>query len=392
MTSNEGTVMATVAAQLEKLVQGNTVFTLELYHALTTGRAGNVFLSPFSVFACLAMALLGAKGYTADAIRRGLRLELENSETHAALAALQDTLHRYEGVRNLELRIANTLWAHKTFPVLSEFLENVQRYYRGGIEQVDFSNSNVACRLINEWVGKATHGMIPDLLTEDQIHGTLLVLANAIYFRGKWSSPFDEAFTRPKPFCLPSGENIQVPMMEQSAAACYARIQNFQILEKWYGEGEFSMIILLPDRVDGLEALEASLSPQNLDAWLSMLEREDEVQIQLPKFRIASRYELESPLIEMGMDDAFNPEAADFSGITGKRDFFVNGVIHRGVIEVDEEGTKAAAATAMMFFLGMSQARPTPIFHADRPFLFLIRHNDSKIILFIGRVVDPRLG
>ena len=383
--------MATVTDKLEKLTQGNTGFALDLYHSFRKACPGNLFFSPYSVSACLAMALLGARGNTAVQIARGLRLGEVDSETHAKLAAIQEALLRDGGKANIELRIANRLWIRRGFPVLSQFLDWVNCYYRGGFQEVDFSQSQEVCRLINEWVNKTTNAMIPEIVREDQIRDAMLVLANAIYFHGKWSAPFEKEATESRPFYLSSGKGIEVPMMEQRAAGWYARVPNLQILEKWYGEGEFSMVILLPDRYDGLEGLEATLSGKNLDAWLSMLGGKDEIDIQLPKFRIESKPPLKPALIDMGMVDVFDARKADFSGITGKRDLFINEAIHKAVIEVEEEGTRAAAATVLTLYFGATpDPRPRLVFHADRPFMFLIRHNPSRTILFLGRVVDPR--
>jgi len=254
---------------------------------------------------------------------------------------------------------------------------------------VDFSDPQEACRLINRWVNQATNGLIPTMVCEDQVRDALLVLANAIYFHGKWSVPFEKEATELGPFYLSPGQVIEVPMMEQSAAASYARVQDLQILEKRYGKGEFSMVVLLPERYDGIEAFEANLNPQNLEAWLARLEPTEELLIQLPRFRIESNYQLNHALIELGMADVFTLKVADFSGITGKKDFFVSEVIHKAVIEVEEEGTRAAAVTMTRFFLGLPPTPPT-VFLADRPFAFLIRHNPSRTILFLGRVMDPR--
>ena len=382
--------MVTDTAHLKRLVQGNSAFALDLYHAVRNTCPGNLFFSPFSISSCLAMALLGAKGDTASQIVRCLRLEGEGHETHTRLAALQQTLLRDGDKRHVELRTANKLWSRAGLRVLSQFLESADQFYHGGFQEVDFGNSQKAAQLINDWVSKETNAMIPSLVTDSQVSGALFVITNAIYFHGKWSAPFEREATLPRLFYLSSGEGIEVPMMRQCGPGWYARVHNLQILEKWYGEGEFSMVIFLPDRHDGLEELEATLRFQKLNTWLSMLQEKDEIDIQVPKFRIKSAYSLRSSLIEMGIEDAFNPAVADFSGITGNRDLFVNEAIHEAVIEVEEEGTKAAAVTALKLIMGIADHIPKTIFHADHPFLFLIRHNPSKTILFLGRVIDPR--
>ena len=381
--------MATDTVQLEKLVQGNSAFALDLYHALRNTCPGNLFFSPFSVSSCLAMALLGAKGNTASQIARCLRLEGGGHETHIRLAALQQTLLRDGDKVHVELRTANKLWSHAGLRVLSQFLQSADQYYRGGFQEVDFRNSHEAARLINDWASKATNAMIPSLVTEGQLSDAVFVLANAIYFHGKWSIPFEREATLPRLFYLSSGEGIEVPMMGQCGPGWYARVHNFQILEKWYGDGEFSMVIIRPDRHDGLEELEAILSSQKLDAWLSMLQEKDEIDIQVPRFRIESSLQLNPALLAIGIGDLFDPKLADLSGITGNQDLFVHEAIQKAVIEVEEEGTRAVAATAFTMLFTGSHRTPRTIFYADHPFLFLIRHNPSKTILFLGRVVDP---
>src|SRR5262245_22122017 len=309
--------MTTAANQLELLVQGNTAFALDLYHAFKKTCPGNLFFYPFSVSSCLAMSLMGARGDTATQIARGIHFDAQDSDTYDRLAALLETLLRDGSKANLELRIANKLWTDARLRVLAQFVDDLNGYYRGGCEKVDFSDSAKVCQLINDWVNEATNTMIPRLVTEGQISGARMVLANAIYFHGKWSVPFEKVATEPRPFSLSPKEQIQVPMMYQWAAGWYAELPNLQILEKWYSEGEFSMVILLPDRADGLEGLEVTLNSESLDRWLSMLTEEEEIQIQMPRFRIESQPPLKLALIEMGMTDVFNSRRADFSGITG---------------------------------------------------------------------------
>ena len=385
------TAMTCVTERTEKPVQGSTAFALDLYHSLRKASSGNLFLSPFSVSSCLGMVYLGAHDETASQIARCLHLETDNRTPHVELASPDTELLAGYHTAKITLRTANSLWGDKRFPVLSEYLGTLVRHYQSVFQEVDFSNSSEACERINHWVEENTNDLIHNIVNEDDVRSAVLVLANAIYFKGKWSKPFKKENTELEPFFLGSGTSVEVSMMTQHAAGWYARLQDLQILEKWYGEGEFSMMVLLPDRYDGLQRLEESLSSHSLDRWLSMLEPVEKMYIQLPKFRIECRPPVKDALVEMGMVDAFDKDAADFSGMTGNRDFYVGNVIHKALIEVEEEGTEAAAATAVMMFMGCApDSEPTLVFRADHPFMFLIRHNPSKTILFAGRVVDPR--
>lgn len=382
--------MTHTAAQVKELVQGNTRFALDLYHSLRKASSGDLFFSPVSVSLCLGMVLLGARGRTASQMVRCLHIGAEHRNAQEELAALQAMLLADGEKATSEVRIANKLWADRNILVLQEFLDRVNRSFRGSFQDVDFSNSGEACRLINDWVKQSTNDLIREIVTEDLIRDALLVLANAIYFHGKWATPFQKENTRRRPFYLASGTTVQVPMMAQFAAAQYAEVPGLRLLEKSYGEGQFSMVILLPERYDGLDALEAEMNAEYLDALLARLESKDEIDITLPKFSIASDYALEETLIALGMTDAFDLQVADFSGLSGRKDLALQQVIHKAVIDVDEEGTEAAAVTLTAFFSGLPDFTRTAVFHADRPFLFLIRHIRSRTILFLGRVMDPR--
>jgi serpin B len=382
--------MLETTGSVQELIRGNTAFALDLYHHLKKAHAGNVFFSPFSISSCLAMVSLGARANTAAQMARCLRFEGENADTHAGFAALQDGMLADNSRAKIDVRIANQLWPDKRLRLLPEFLDKLERYYRSGIQEIDFSNQERASQAMNDWVREATNALIPTIVDQEANRDALFVLANAIYFKGKWSAPFLKDTTEHDAFYVAPRQVIQVPMMSQLAAAWYSRKQGLQILEKWYGDGEFSMVILLPERFDGLESLETSLNLERLESLLASLQPVDEIRITLPKFRIASSYKLKDPLIEMGMSDAFSPKDADFSGMTGNRDLAVSEVIHKAVIEVEEEGTEAAAVTGtIMLGADVTDMRPLLVFCADHPFLFLIRHRPSQSILFLGRVVDP---
>ena len=380
--------MLETAQSLKELIRGNTAFALDLYHHLRNACPGNLFFSPFSVSCCLGMVSLGARGSTAAQMARCLRFEGEKEDTHVGLATLQKMVLADNNRTKIDVRIANQLWPDQRLHVLPEFLDRLDRYYHSTIQKLDFLNLHNACETINGWVREATNALINEIVDEEDLRVALLVLANAIYFRGKWSTPFEKETTELDSFYLDPRQVIQVPMMSQLGPAWYANRPGLQILEKWYGTGEFSMVILLPEQLDGLDSLEKSLNLERLELLLAGLKSVEEIQITLPKFRIASHYELSDPLIEMGIVDAFSTNA-DFSGISGGRDVVVSRIIHKAVIEVEEEGTEAAAVTAATFLLGVPDRSLTPVFYADHPFVFLIRHRPSQSILFLGRVVDP---
>jgi serpin B len=254
---------------------------------------------------------------------------------------------------------------------------------------VDFAEDKAgACATINQWVEEKTERRIQDLLQPGMLADpTFLVLVNAIYFKGAWENEFDPNHTRDEAFHASPQRSVQTPFMRQCVRFGYAKLDSLQIVELPYRGGEFSMLVLLPDRIDGLASLEQSLSVNVLATWRSRL-KEVEVELVLPKFRITYTAQLRQFLQALGMRDAFVASKADFAGIDGRTDrLFLGGVIHKAFVDVNEEGTEAAAATATVMMGGMPPKPPE--FRADHPFLFLIQDNRTGSILFLGRVVDP---
>jgi serpin B len=217
---------------------------------------------------------------------------------------------------------------------------------------------------------------------------TRLVLTNAIYFKGKWATPFKPEQTQEAPFTLLSGEKVNVPMMHQTAHFGYMETDTIQVLELPYVNNDLSMVILLPKKPDGVNELEKGLTSETITGWLAGL-RKREVQVYVPRFKLTSEFSLAETLSAMGMPDAFSTKA-DFSGITGNRDLFISAVVHKAYVEVNEEGTEAAAATGVAMKL-TAVAPPPPVFRADHPFVFLIRDNQTGSILFLGRTANPSL-
>ena len=385
------TQMATgsTTADREMVVQGNNAFALDLYAQLKD-RDGNLFFSPHSISTALAMTYAGARGNTEKQMATVLHFDLEHKRLHPAFRELLGQLETGEGERGYQLSVANALWGQKGYEFLEKFLNLTKENYGAGLNEVDFIGSTEAARqTINTWVERETEDKIKELIKPGVLDRlTRLVLTNAIYFKGYWASQFKEELTREAPFTLMSGEKVQVPTMHRTADFKYAEAEDFQTLELPYKGGDLSMTIFLPKETDGLAALEQSLTAEKLATWLSTLE-EQEVIVALPKFRMTSEFSLAEVLKSMGMTDAFDVKEADLSGMTGKKDLFITAVLHKAFVEVNEEGTEAAAATGVV--VGLTAAPPRqPIFQADHPFLFLIRDLRSNSILFLGRVMDPR--
>jgi serpin B len=316
-----------------------------------------------------------------------LHFDLPQNQLHPAFAALNNTLNPKD--KPYELSMANRLWGQQGYEFLPAFLQTTRDYYAAELAQVDFVNAAEAVRQeINEWVEEKTNDKIKDLIPQNVLDEmTRLVLTNAIYFKGDWASQFDEKATRDAPFSASSDNKVTVPMMYQKGKFKYGEFDEIQVLELPYKSGDLSMLVLLPKAVDGLPALEAKLTTENLNKWTSDLSKR-EIDVYLPKFKMTSQFRLKDVLSSMGMPSAFDPMVADFSGMNGKTDLYISAVIHKAFVDVNEEGTEAAAATAVVVAEDPS-VQIIPTFRADHPFIFLIRDNRTGSILFIGRVTNP---
>jgi serpin B len=294
------------------------------------------------------------------------------------------------GQGKYELRVANALWGQKDYEFLKPFIRLVEKQYGGKLQPVDFVAAREKARqTINSWVEKQTNDKIKDLISPGVLDAmTRLVLTNAVYFKGNWASQFEEDRTRDEPFTLPTGDKVQTPMMNQKAEFGYAENDKLQVLEMPYVGEELSMVVLLPRKADGLGPVEKDLSADALTRWLAGTRRR-EVIVAIPKFKLTDKFSLESVLTAMGMRDAFS-RSADFSGMTGGRDLFISAVIHQAYVDVNEEGTEAAAATGVVMRLTSALPDRIPVFRADHPFLFLIRDKTTGSILFLGRVMNPQ--
>ncbi len=409
--SGAGTKLA-VKEDKRAVVEGNNKFALELYAKLRV-REGNLFFSPYSISTALAMTCAGARGKTEKQMAEVLRFPLEHYKAlddnqgrpfyrierrpmsreriAAAFGALQRGLKADSKKSGYELTVANALWGQKGYGFLKTFLKLTEKNYGAGLKEVDFIAATEAARkTINAWVEKKTKNKIKNLIPKGVLNRlTRLVLTNAIYFKGNWARQFKKDRTKDAPFTLAGGERVDAPMMNQTAEFNYMETEDFQGLELPYVDDELSMIILLPKQVDGLAEFEKTLTLENLSQWPARLHKR-KVIVSVPKFKMTSQFRLAEVLKSMGMTDAFVPDVADFSGMNGKRDLFISAVIHKAYVDVNEEGTEAAAATAVV--VGVTSVMPgrIPVFRADHPFLFLIRDSDSGSILFIGRMMNPK--
>jgi serpin B len=368
------------------VADGNSTFSLELLPKLKSGD-GNLIISPFSISSAMAMAYGGARGDTEKQIAQTLHFPTNQPGLHSGMATLL-TCFTNVASGDVELIIGNALWPQSHYQFTTDFLGLCRKYYRAELEFADFrTGAEVARRRINSWAERTTKGKINGLFPPGAVNAdTRLVIANAIYFKGKWASRFDKSKTQARPFWIAPDKPVQVPMMSQKAEFLHLIDGDTQVLEMPYRGRELSMLLLLPKARDGLPALEAKLTLGNLTNWIEHLHPAD-IDLLLPRFKIASRSSLSPTLSRMGMPDAFDEARADFTGMTAQRPLFISRVEHAALVEVDEEGTVAAAATGMSF--GCAQRPPPATFHADHPFVFLILDQPTRTVLFIGEVSNP---
>jgi serpin B len=378
------------AKAAESPVEGNTAFALDLYGQLKS-KPGNLFFSPYSISTALAMTYAGARGDTEKQMRQVLHIAPDQQKLHSSFGKLQAQLSNAGKQDGIELNIANALWAQKGHPFLSDFLEISTRDYLASVQQADFKTAAEAARAgINQWVEHKTKDKIKDILPPGSLDdSTRLVLANAIYFKGTWAKPYVASKTRLEPFIISFENQIEVPLMHHFDEVRYVENNDLQAAEFPYKGGTLSMVVLLPRQVDGCSRLEARLNPDLVSGSLKEMKKQ-RVEIFLPKFELESDFNLNDPLIRIGMVDAFGLQA-DFSGMDGTRLLYISSVFHKAWGKVDEEGTEAAAATAVgAVTSGIVVEPPHPVFRADHPFIFFIRDTKSGSLLFLGRFTQPQ--
>ncbi|XP_058480726.1 leukocyte elastase inhibitor-like isoform X2 [Solea solea] len=383
-------------ASSDALSKANTNFCLDLFKELSDNdKTENVFFSPFSISSALAMVMLGAGGNTATQMSESLKTQHCRDDVHINFGQLLEELNKPGAP--YALSVANRLYGEKSYQFVEEFLGKTRKHYNAELEGVDFVTSHEAARLnINTWVESQTQGKIKDLLVQGVLDNmTRLVLVNAIYFKGNWNKQFKESDTTDSQFRLSKNNSKPVKMMHQKTKfpLTYISEASCQILEIPYKGKELSMLIFLPTEIEdsstGLEKLEKVLTYETFMEWTrpDMMDI-TEVQLGLPRFKMEEKYDMKSVLIKMGMVDAFDVAMSDFSGMSPANDLVLSQVVHKAFVEVNEEGTEAAAATAAMMMMRCLPMPPVK-FLADHPFLFFIRHNPSMSILFAGRCCSP---
>jgi serpin B len=377
-------------AQVPQLVAGNSDFAFVLYDRLFDERA-NLFYSPYSISLALAMTYAGARNQTAEQMSEALHFDLPQDRLHAAFNALDAALSargaQLDPEQRFRLRIANALWGQEDYAFLAAFLDELAHNYGAGLRVLDFVGAPEASRqTINEWVEEQTEEKIKDLLPQGSISSdTRLVLSNAIYFNAAWMYPFQEEVTEDGTFYLLDGEQVVVPMMAQSERLGYAAGEGYKAVELPYLGGELSMVVVVPTE-GSFQDWACSLDAEQWSAVVDGMQRM-QVRLTMPKFTFESGFRLKDALMRLGMPEAFSG-TADFSGMTGKRDLFISDVYHKAFVAVDEEGTEAAAATAVVMELTAAPAQPVEV-RVDRPFVFVIRDIETGAILFLGHVVNP---
>ena len=378
-----------------KLAEDSNDFALTLYEQLRH-RSGNVFFSPFSIRTALGMTYAGARGETAAQMGRALGFSFSNDALHVAFKEIIQRLNTGGGGR-YEMEVVNSLWGQDGMPLQTGFRDLVARYYGGNMNLVDFRQGTEARMTINQWVENKTRQKIQEPIPVGYLGAdTRLVLVNAVYFKGIWELQFDETATCEKPFHLEGGETVQVSLMYQREKVRYMQAGGFQAVDLDYQGGDLSMFVLLPNRNDGRGALEKTISARMIHDCLTQMDV-CEVKLFLPRFKISWESDLRAPLTSLGMSLSFKHFQADFSGINGhepphEESLFVSSVFHKAFVEVNEEGTEAAALTFIPvgdFCIPSHEPPPIPIFRADHPFLFAIRDRKSSTILFLGRMSDP---
>lgn len=394
----------------ELLVHGNSAFAFDLYQELRK-EEGNLFYSPYSISTALAMTYAGARGETAEQMAGALNFDfgLPDERMHSAFSSLDEEIAERgkgremmvvqpegdpvkENIEGFRLNIVNALWGQEGYDFLSDYLNLVEKYYGGGLRTLDFINEPEPSRItINDWVSEQTEDRINDLIQPGGITPlTRLVLTNAIYFNAAWEHKFTEEATTDLPFYLLDGDSVTVPMMRQTETFGYTEGDNYQAVEMPYDGKDLSMVVLLPAEGKFTE-FEDSLDYKQADRIIDSL-NDRRVKLTMPKFEFESDFSLKQALSALGMADAFSG-GADFSGMTGNNDLFIGDVVHKAFVLVEEGGTEAAAATAVIMVASAPGPQPEePVtVTIDRPFVFLIRDIETGAILFIGRVINPAL-
>jgi serpin B len=391
--SNKSREMNPTAAEgdVANLVDGNNAFAFDIYNTLRA-QNGNLILSPYSISLALAMTYAGARGETESQMAQVLHFlpqaQLNPAFNTLDLALEKEPANSDENQTPMKLNIANGIWSEQTFSFQQDFLDLIALNYGAGVHLADFIHQAEPVRKeINNWVSDKTNDKINDLLPKDSVGtDTRMVLVNAIYFKADWLTQFDANSTSDAPFYLTDGTQVSAKMMNKGLYIPYKQGDGYQAIELAYAGETAAMDIIVPDS-GNFEAFEAALNKQIVDKILNEMQPAS-VSLSLPKFEFTKDFGLSNALTGLGMSDAFNSSLADFSGMTGKKDLFIGNVIHKAFVAVDEKGTEAAAATAVIMEATSAMIQKINL-QIDRPFIFIIRDTTHGQILFIGRVMNP---
>lgn len=372
-----------IAAPDTSLVMGNNRFALELFQYIRSDEK-NVFYSPYSISAALAMTYGGARGESEKQMSQVLHFSPDQQKFHPKFRDLLSYVAGLQQGDSLEMRTANALFVQKEFPVLTSYLDLINNYYGAGLQQVDFKNDLEKARLqINAWVAQQTQNRIKDLIVQGMINELArLVIVNTIYFNGSWEHRFDEKETMTRPFYRMPGKSSDASFMHRQGEYRYYQDDLLQAIEIPYLDSTLSMLVLLPQDHASMGTLEQSLNAGKYLSWIRQMSL-TKVNLYLPRFRMTAEFELSEVLKKMGMPHPFSLQA-DLSGIDGKKDLLIDKVIHKAFVEVSEKGTEASAATAVV--IRLKSAPVVPEFNANHPFLFFIKDNQYHSILFAGKM------
>jgi serpin B len=378
----------TLSAEAPALVEGETALALDLYHDLAPG-SENLFFSPDSAARALGMAYLGARGDTQIEMASALHLPPSQAVAALAFGELQRREDQLPRGSRIEFSSADSLWIREGRPLLPDYVDTLRRRFRADARTIDFSKPSQASTEINEWVAKSTRGALGALAQPGKIDlDTSLILCDTIHFKGRWRHQYKKSETSQLDFHVATNRLVSVPMMRQKCPCKLASPDDgfpLSVAELPYFGGDLTMVVLMPDEIEGLQALEARLNAQNLKSWLAALDaaRPIETSVYFPRFKIATRLNLESALTNR-MPVSFG-DGSDFSGINRGKDLYLSQVVQHAAVEVDEEGARAGVATHVL----LKSRGGTRSFVADHPFIFLIRDNATGGIIFLGKLVDP---
>jgi serpin B len=379
-----------LACSAQDVVKGNNQFSFDFYQTVLAKERNNAFASPFSVSSAFAMLYAGAENETMQEISKALHFG-SSSDFHTQQAKMQNDLQANLPV-GMSLDVANALWLHKDATLLPAYSRIIEEQYKGKVALVNFGDATGTCKAINDWASLKTRDKIKEILAPQHINElTRLILTNAIYFKASWQKAFDKKDNQKMPFTTEAGIAQEHEFMHAKDYLNYYENEQMQMLEIPYTNKSASMLVFLPREGTKLEAFEKDITFQNYETWTQGMKNHHEVHVYLPKFKIESSFGLNEPLQKMGIKKAFT-QGADFKKIMKDIPLFVSQVLHKSFVEVNEEGTEAAAVTAiiMQTTSSIGSERPSPkIFKANRPFVFAIKDNKTGAILFIGKVMKP---